>query len=112
MVRASELRGQVEKIIPLFITNLIWVLIGTGYVFVEVEVLIARYLIHVAPSLMLLTFVGVYWLSVTPSTKRQLTGIILLIIIIAAGLQQQTKHASFDFKVRKRIAGGAAKAFG
>jgi hypothetical protein len=41
---------------------------------------------------------------VTPSTKRQLTGIILLIIIIAAGLQQQTKHASFDFKVRKRIA--------
>jgi hypothetical protein len=31
------------------------------------------------------------------------TGIILL-IIIAAGLQQQTKHASFDFKVRKRIA--------
>ena len=72
----------------LFIANLIWVLIGTGYVIVEVEVLISRYLIHVAPSLMLLTFVGVYWLSVTPSTKRQLTGIILLIIIIAAGLQQ------------------------
>jgi hypothetical protein len=88
----------------LFIANLIWVLIGTGYVFVEVEVLISRYLIHVAPSLMLLTFVEVYWLSVTPSTKRQLTGIILLIIIIAVGLQQQTKHASFDFKVRKRIA--------
>jgi len=101
----NNMREWLSRPIPaLFIANLIWVLIGTGYVFVEVEVLIARYLIHVAPSLMLLTFVGVYWLSVTPSTKRQLTGIILLIIIIAAGLQQQTKHASFDFKVRKRIA--------
>ena len=101
----NNMREWLSRPIPaLFIANLIWVLIGTGYVFVEVEVLIARYLIHVAPSLMLLTFVGVYWLSVTPSTKRQLTGIILLIIIVAAGLQQQTKHASFDFKVRKRIA--------
>jgi hypothetical protein len=101
----NNMREWLSRPIPaLFIANLIWVLIGAGYVFVEVEVLIARYLIHVAPSLMLLTFVGVYWLFVTPSNKRQLAGIILLTIIIAAGLQQQTKHASFDFKVRKRIA--------
>jgi len=101
----NNLREWLSRPVPaLYIANLIWVLIGTGYVFVEVEVLIARYLIHVAPSLMLLTFVGVYWLSVTPSTKRQFAGIILLIIVVAAGLQQQTKHASFDFRVRKGIA--------
>jgi hypothetical protein len=101
----NNMREWLSKPIPaLFVANLIWVMIGTGYVFVGVEVLIARYLIHVAPSLMLLAFVGVYWLSVTPSTKRQFTGIILLIIIVGAGLQQQTKHASFDFRVRKEIA--------
>jgi hypothetical protein len=101
----NNMREWLSKPIPaLFVANLIWVMLGTGYVFVGVEVLIARYLIHVAPSLMLLAFVGVYWLSVTPSTKRQFTGIILLIIIVGAGLQQQTKHASFDFRVRKEIA--------
>ena len=54
----NNMREWLSRPIPaLFIANMIWVLIGAGYVFVEVEVLIARYLIHVAPSLLLLTFV-------------------------------------------------------
>ena len=57
--------------LALFVANLIWVFIGAGYVFKGVETLIARYLIHVAPSLMLLTFVSAYWLSITPKNIFQ-----------------------------------------
>ena len=100
----QNLRAWLGRPMPaLFVTNLIWVVIGAGYVFVEVEVLIARYLIHVAPSLMLLTFIGVYWLSITPTKTYQYAWIALLVVLIIAGLQQQTKHASFDFRVRQHI---------
>ena len=93
-----------EPLPSLYLVNLIWVLIGVGYVFVEVEVLIARYLIHVTPSLMIMTFLGVYWLANILSNKKKKTYTILLVILILIGIQQQTKHASFDFKVRQRIA--------
>ena len=101
----QNLRDWLGRPMPaLFVTNLIWAVIGAGYVFVGVEVLIARYLIHVAPSLMLLTFIGVYWLSITPTKTYQYAWIALLVVLVIAGLQQQTKHASFDFRVRKQIA--------
>ena len=100
-----NLREWLSRSMPaLFISNLIWVVIGAGYVYVGVEVLIARYLIHVVPSLMLLTFVGVYWLSITPKKKSQFAWVALLVVLVVTGLQQQTKHASFDFRVRKQIA--------
>ena len=93
-----------SPICALFITNLIWLVIGAGYVFVTVESLISRYLIHVAPSLMLITFIGVYWLSIPPKKLFHKFWLVFLFVFVAAGLQQQTKHGSFDFKVRKRIA--------
>jgi len=68
-----------------------------------VEVLISRYLIHVAPAIMFLTFIGVYWLSFTPKNKSQFAWLAFLVVLVVAGLQQQTKHASFDFRVRKQI---------
>ena len=88
----------------LFFTNLIWVLIGAGYVFFEVESLISRYLIHVAPSLMLMTFLGVYFIFFIPKNISQYVFITLLTFLVGIGIQQQTKHGSFDFKVRKRVA--------
>ena len=51
----------------LFVSNLILVVFGLGYVYLAVEVLIARYLIHVVPAIMFLTFIGVYWLSLAVS---------------------------------------------
>ena len=93
-----------SPVCALFITNLIWLVIGAGYVFVTVESLISRYLIHVAPSLMLITFIGVYWLSIPPKKLFHKFWLVFLFVFVAAGLQQQTKHGSFDFKVRKRIA--------
>ena len=88
----------------LFVSNLILVLFGLGYVYLSVEVLIARYLTHVVPSIMFLTFIGVYWLSFIPKNKSQFAWLIFLAILVVAGMQQQTKHASFDFRVRKQIA--------
>ena len=79
------------------------VVFGLGYVYLALEVLIARYLIHVVHSIMFLTFIGLYWLSFTPKNKSQLAWLIFLAILIASGMQQQIKHASFDFRVRKQI---------
>jgi len=87
----------------LFLTNIIWVIIGAGYVFISTEKLISRYLIHVAPSLMLINFIGVYWLYSTPKKLFHYFWVFILFLFVATGLQQQTKHGSFDFKVRKRI---------
>ena len=66
--------------------------------------MIARYLTHVIPSLMFLVFIGVYWLSFTPKNKLHFAWLAILITLVVSGLQQQTKHASFDFRVRKQIA--------
>ena len=88
----------------LFVSNLILVVFGLGYVYLAVEVLIGRYLIHVAPAIMLLTFIGVYWLSLAPKNKSQFAWLVFLVVLVFAGLQQQTKHASFDFRVRKKNA--------
>ena len=101
----KNLREWLSKpISALFLTNLIWVVIGAGYIFIAVESLIARYLIHVVPSLMLISFLGVYWSTFFPKKLAHYVWLIILVILVSAGLQQQTKHASFDFKVRKRIA--------
>ena len=80
------------------------VVFGLGYVYLALEVLIARYLTHVVPSIMFLTFIGVYWLSFTPKNKSQFAWLVILATLVVTGMQQQTKHASFDFKVRKQIA--------
>ena len=88
----------------LFVSNLILVVFGLGYVYLALEVLIARYLTHVVPSIMFLTFIGVYWLSFTPKNKSQFAWLVILATLVVTGMQQQTKHASFDFKVRKQIA--------
>ncbi len=86
-----------------FVSNLILVVFGLGYVYLAVEVLIARYLTHVVPSIIFLTFIGLYWLSFNPKNKAQFTWLFFLAILVVAGIQQQTKHASFDFRVRKQI---------
>ena len=102
---SKNLRGWLSSpICALFITNLIWLIIGAGYIFVTVESLVSRYLIHVAPSLMLITFIGVYWLYIPPKNLFHKFWLVFLFFFVAAGLQQQTKHGSFDFKVRKRVA--------
>jgi len=102
---SKNLRGWLSSpICALFITNLIWLIIGSGYIFVTVESLVSRYLIHVAPSLMLITFIGVYWLYIPPKNLFNKFWLVFLFFFVAAGLQQQTKHGSFDFKVRKRVA--------
>ena len=101
----KNLREWLRNPVPsLFVSNLILVVFGLGYVYLAVQVLIARYLVHVVPSIMVLTFVGVYWLSFTPKNKSQFAWLVFLVVLVAAGLQQQTKHASFDFRVRKQIA--------
>jgi len=100
----KNLREWLGKPVPaLFVSNLILVVFGLGYVYMAVEVLIARYLVHVVPAIMFLTFIGVYWLSFTPKNKSQFTWLVFLVVLVFAGLQQQTKHASFDFRVRKLI---------
>ena len=100
----KNLREWLGKPVPaLFVSNLILVVFGLGYVYLTVEVLIARYLIHVAPAIMFLTFIGVYWLSFTPKNKSQFAWLAFLVVLVVVGLQQQTKHASFDFRVRKQI---------
>tara|TARA_Y100001970_G_scaffold167866_1_gene205368 strand:- start:3550 stop:5172 length:1623 start_codon:yes stop_codon:yes gene_type:complete len=88
----------------LFFTNLIWFVIGAGFIFLTVDSLISRYLIHVAPSLMLITFIGVFWICINPKKIPQKFWLFILILFVASGMQQQIKHASFDFKVRKRVA--------
>ena len=101
----KNLREWLGNPVPaLFVSNLILVLFGLGYVYLSVEVLIARYLTHVVPSIMFLTFIGVYWLSFIPKNKSQFAWLVFLAILVVAGMQQQTKHASFDFRVRKQIA--------
>ena len=101
----KNLREWLGKPVPaLFVSNLILVVFGLGYVYLAVEVLISRYLIHVAPAIMFLTFIGVYWLSFTPKNKLQFSWVAFLVVLVVAGLQQQTKHASFDFRVRKQNA--------
>jgi len=100
----KNLREWLGKPVPaLFVSNLILVVFGLGYVYLAVEVLISRYLIHVAPAIMFLTFIGVYWLSFNPKNKSQFAWLAFLVVLVVAGLQQQTKHASFDFRVRKQI---------
>ena len=93
-----------KPVTALFVSNLILVVFGLGYVYLALEVLIARYLTHVVPSIMFLTFIGVYWLSFTPKNKSQFAWLVILATLVVTGMQQQTKHASFDFKVRKQIA--------
>ena len=93
-----------DPVTALFVSNLILVVFGLGYVYLALEVLIARYLTHVVPSIMFLTFIGVYWLSFIPKNKSQFAWLVFLAILVVAGMQQQTKHASFDFRVRKQIA--------
>ena len=101
----KNLREWLGNPVPaLFVTNLILVVFGLGYVYLSVEVLIARYLTHVVPSIMFLTFIGVYWLSFIPKNKLQFAWLVFLATLVVAGMQQQTKHASFDFRVRKQIA--------
>ena len=101
----KNLRVWIGNPVPaLFVSNLILVLFGLGYVYLSVEVLIARYLTHVVTSIMFLTFIGVYWLSFIPKNKSQFAWLVFLAVLVVAGMQQQTKHASFDFRVRKQIA--------
>ena len=87
-----------------FVSNLILVVFGLGYVYLAVEVLIARYLTHVVPSIIFLTFIGIYWLSFNPKNKLHYAGLVFIAVLVVVGIQQQTKHASFDFRVRNQIA--------
>jgi len=54
----------------LFLACFLWFLVGAGYIFLRVQVLIGRYLIHVAPALMMMTFLGVYWMFHSAKQKK------------------------------------------
>ncbi|MBF0352499.1 MAG: hypothetical protein HQM11_15820 [SAR324 cluster bacterium] len=84
----------------LFFGSLLWVCVSMGHVILSVNVLIARYVTHAVPALMLMLTTGLFRAR-NSRWPKGLQAMILLLLIL--GLQQQAKHTQRDFDRRLQM---------
>ena len=86
-----------------FLVNLLWIVIGAGYIVSTYRVFTDRYLIHIHISLILVILSGLYWWA---QEKRPFYNIgvkILIFILLYGGIQGQWRHTRRDIERREKI---------
>ena len=87
----------------LLIGNLLWILIGAGYIVTTYRVFTNRYLIHIHISLILVILLGLYWWVQEKRPFYHITTKILILILLYGGIQGQWRHTRRDIERREKI---------
>ncbi len=87
----------------LYLTQVLWLVIGAGYIVTTYRVFAHRYLIQVHVSFLLIFLVGLYWWMKAKRPFYHKASLILVGILVFGGIQGQWRHTRRDIEQRQKI---------
>ena len=87
----------------LFVANLLWMVVGVGYIVTTYYVFAHRYLIHVYFSFLTVIVLGLYWWAQAQRPFYHWGVKVLIGLLIVGGIHTQWRHSMRDADHRQKI---------
>lgn len=91
-----------QPLVIFLFTNLLWIVIGAGYIVSTYRVFTDRYLIHIHISLIFVMLLGLYWWAQDRRPFYNNAVKILIFMLLYGGIQGQWRHTRRDIARREK----------